>query len=691
MQFFPAALSHGAQLSRPGGLFDLMDAKPGQDFADLFSAHLNEAQPSDTSSPVGQPQAHPGPARDLADNAPSAPDRGQGIAPQSPGQDIRESSDRTAVAGRKEEKTGSGASEAAKDAGSKDGAARSEEGRESRRAASDDRPASAERSASRGGDAAQAAVLADESVPAEVRKLLDTLAADAARRGSGPEAAAVSARIEALQELLRQFRDAPPASRSELAVALGDQLKGLQRELAAMVKAEGAGERRDRTEAGSRAASRSGQKIEALLQRLEGRAVAGHGAADARPGGIAAAPSSVPGAVGTENKGERSRPLGARVAAMAAAQEAAGEISDPKRGARPETRASGAPGSAQGSELAARPASRLERADSTSEGRLEARGGASGPVSAKNTLIPAGPEDSTASATPSGKGVTAEGQPPQGAAKGHDGPVRPEAVVTNSGVAAAAGRSVPARDDTAQHPSQADPHRQAAPLGASEKARIADSGNAGSQSDARQGFFNEPDRDAAALASRAAQAAGGGKNVPESLTQASAQTAQTQFQQRLESPVGARSAQVYQQVENGAFRNLGQGVKQLVIRLDPADLGQVSVILQMRGKEVQAVLRASSQDTSMVLSEQLGQLRSQLEAQGLKVSRLEVQTQLADSQSQSQWQGAENHNRYQENQELAMSARRWRTLDRVASGLVRDVQNTPHRENLSQNGLDIFA
>jgi flagellar hook-length control protein FliK len=68
-----------------------------------------------------------------------------------------------------------------------------------------------------------------------------------------------------------------------------------------------------------------------------------------------------------------------------------------------------------------------------------------------------------------------------------------------------------------------------------------------------------------------------------------------------------------------------------------------------------------------------------------------VQTQLADSQSQSQWQGAQSHNRYQENQELAMSARRWRTLERAAPDLVRDVQNSPHRENLSQSGLDIFA
>ncbi|KAF5042659.1 Flagellar hook-length control protein FliK [anaerobic digester metagenome] len=171
----------------------------------------------------------------------------------------------------------------------------------------------------------------------------------------------------------------------------------------------------------------------------------------------------------------------------------------------------------------------------------------------------------------------------------------------------------------------------------------------------------------------------------------SGQSAQSAVLQRGESQAASRSAEVYRQVETGAFRNLGQGVKQLVIRLDPEELGQVSVILQVKGKEVQAVLRASNQEASQALGEQLSQLRTQLEAQGLKVGKLEVQTQLADSQGQSQWQGAEQHNRYQENRELALSAQRWRTLERTDSGLVREVQSGVQREKLSQSGLDIFA
>jgi flagellar hook-length control protein FliK len=218
----------------------------------------------------------------------------------------------------------------------------------------------------------------------------------------------------------------------------------------------------------------------------------------------------------------------------------------------------------------------------------------------------------------------------------------------------------------------------------------AQSGGERKSHDARDGFFGARGEDTKASA-RPASTSGKIVLETEAQFQGAGQNTQANVAQRLEMPVSARSAEVYRQVEGGAFRNLGQGVKQLVIRLDPADLGQVSVILRVKGKEIQAVLRASSQETSQILGEQVAQLRSQLEAQGLKVGKLEVQTQLADSQSQSQWQGAEQHNRYQENRELAMSAQRWRTMERMDSGLVRDVQNTPQREKLSSGGLDIFA
>lgn len=172
--------------------------------------------------------------------------------------------------------------------------------------------------------------------------------------------------------------------------------------------------------------------------------------------------------------------------------------------------------------------------------------------------------------------------------------------------------------------------------------------------------------------------------------QPATEQASSSGQQSVSAKLETRHAEVLRQVENGAFRNLGQGNKQLVIRLDPPDLGQVSVILQVRGKEVQAVLRTTHQEASHALQDQLGQLRTQLEDQGLRVSRLEVQTQLADSQTESGWQGTEQHNRFQEHREMSLTSQRLRSLGRTKE-LVQDVQSIPHKEKISPDGLDIFA
>lgn len=210
------------------------------------------------------------------------------------------------------------------------------------------------------------------------------------------------------------------------------------------------------------------------------------------------------------------------------------------------------------------------------------------------------------------------------------------------------------------------------------------------QSDARQGFFRSPGREKVGAVKPSPSSIGKLTEEIDFMVNSHGQQPQSTRTNAM-SAGQSKSMDVHQQVESGIFRNLGQGTRQLVLRLDPVDLGQVSVILQVRGKEVHAVMRTTTQEASLALGEQLSQLRAQLEAQGLKVGRLEVQTELADSQSQAHWQGSEQHNRYQENRELAMSAQRWRTLGRIEPGVVQDVQNALLREKNSRDGLDIFA
>ncbi|MFP4213689.1 MAG: flagellar hook-length control protein FliK [Desulfohalobiaceae bacterium] len=109
--------------------------------------------------------------------------------------------------------------------------------------------------------------------------------------------------------------------------------------------------------------------------------------------------------------------------------------------------------------------------------------------------------------------------------------------------------------------------------------------------------------------------------------------------------------EVLRQIQDGAFRNLGQGRQELSLRLHPPELGRVDVVLSLQGKEVSALLKTSSQDVGQMLQQQLSSLQQQLEQQGLKVQRLDVQTQVAQDGSAQQWMGQKGHNQAQENQQ----------------------------------------
>lgn len=690
MQFFPASMSGGAQSFRASSPFELMDTRSGQDFHDLFSAHLDQPDAACTQPQAAQPQPSANQEQAFADDHALAEDgRGKDYCESSPREEENVSVSPDAAGhedGSVEESAGGAAKAAAQEPGASDASGHANSGSAAGRAAT------TKESAARDVDNAE------ESAAVAVQELLDGLADEVKARGADRDGSAISEKIAALQELLRQFQKSDPAARSELAVTLGEQMRSLKAELAATGTPAGGDKNLEHTKGSARNAS-SGvvRKIDALLVRLEAYRKAGHENVEAEKASADAGSSLA--AKAEAKAGEeagRSRAAGSSLLMKEAAQKAADEKTLPgKPGAALEPEIPVAPESGQGSKTGVRSASREGEASNVPQGQSGTRVAASENSGGKRSLTLEVQEDAPLPQDRQNEPVLNDADRKHAAAKDQEGAARNIRTVTRSGLTAAADKAAMTKDASGQPVSQdaASLARESESASAASTA-AADSKGEKKQPDARQGFFGTPDGEkSSSSASRAAQGAGNTKNAAESqtLTQTAAQNSQSQFQQRMETPVSARNAEVYQQVENGAFRNLGQGVKQLVIRLDPADLGQVSVILQVRGKEVQAVLRSSNQETSVALNEQLGQLRTQLEAQGLKVGKLEVQTQLADSQSQSQWQGTENHNRYQENQELAMSAKRWRTLERVAPGLVQDVHNSGHREKVSQSGLDIFA
>lgn len=148
--------------------------------------------------------------------------------------------------------------------------------------------------------------------------------------------------------------------------------------------------------------------------------------------------------------------------------------------------------------------------------------------------------------------------------------------------------------------------------------------------------------------------------------------------------------QVLRQVESGIFKNLSEGTKQLTLRLDPPDLGKLNLQITVRGQEVNVVLKAENADVGRMLQENMHQLRQTLEDQGLKVGKMEVQTQLSDGNQSQAWAGADRHNEARDRDEAARALDRMRVL-RGESAVVQEMQTGDVTAIHSHEGLSVIA
>ena len=127
------------------------------------------------------------------------------------------------------------------------------------------------------------------------------------------------------------------------------------------------------------------------------------------------------------------------------------------------------------------------------------------------------------------------------------------------------------------------------------------------------------------------------------------------------------SAQVLNQVEKGLLSALSNGTTRLELQLHPAELGAVNVLLSTKNGEVSALLRPERPETASLLMQQLGDLRAELEQQGIRVDKVDVQTQVRDEHGTT-WQGMEQHNAARDQRNRTEELDRLRRLGRVGSG-----------------------
>jgi len=153
-----------------------------------------------------------------------------------------------------------------------------------------------------------------------------------------------------------------------------------------------------------------------------------------------------------------------------------------------------------------------------------------------------------------------------------------------------------------------------------------------------------------------------------------------------------QAAQFLDQVQSGILTNMGQGVKQLTLELTPETLGKLNVMLTVKGKEVQAVIKADTPEAEKVLSDNLQQIKQTLENQGLTVSKLEVRTGVPqDANLGQQWAGADKHNLSQERRDALGRMHTSSMLAGDPDTMAQQMQSGGVEVKNSQGGLDIMA
>lgn len=163
-------------------------------------------------------------------------------------------------------------------------------------------------------------------------------------------------------------------------------------------------------------------------------------------------------------------------------------------------------------------------------------------------------------------------------------------------------------------------------------------------------------------------------------------------------PGSALSAQTLDQIEQAVLTAHKNGAQRLEVALTPDNLGTITVVLTTRHGEVSALIQPEKAETAALITQQTEQIKAQLENQGFKVEKVDVQTQLTDQQGQN-WQGADQHNASRDLAARAAEMERLRRLGRgigssqgdVAATLAHDMHLQARPAMVAGQGLHLIA
>lgn len=155
---------------------------------------------------------------------------------------------------------------------------------------------------------------------------------------------------------------------------------------------------------------------------------------------------------------------------------------------------------------------------------------------------------------------------------------------------------------------------------------------------------------------------------------------------------------VSQQVEQGLLSSSRNGTTRLDLQLHPQELGAITLSLSLRNGEVSATIRSEKTETAEIVTRQLDAIRANLEQQGLKVDKVEVQLS-SHQQDENAWQNLDQHNSWQEEdarrEELArlkqLSTLRNTSDNSDGTILEQPVHSSAHAARYATRSLNVVA
>lgn len=156
--------------------------------------------------------------------------------------------------------------------------------------------------------------------------------------------------------------------------------------------------------------------------------------------------------------------------------------------------------------------------------------------------------------------------------------------------------------------------------------------------------------------------------------------------------------QLASQVEQGLLTAMRDGASRLDLQLHPAELGNIAITLIARNGEVTALIRSEKSETAEMMQRQLDTIRVNLENQGVRVDKIEVQLENHQDTAQQFFDDLGQHNARQEDQTRRQELTRMRNLaalrrqdDAQDMGLAQDMHTIGQSARHAGQALHVVA